>query len=166
MDKTAGYAKVFRNLADGATLVAQTADRGGINDDARPTECLPLGASVPQSGPDALYDQAAFEFGDSAQDGKDHLAGRRGRVHLLTQTDECDAEGVEGFERPKQVRDGSSEPIETPDGHHVKASLVGIGHQTVKLRPGIFRATHSSINVRVHHLPAACFRELLEIPRL
>jgi hypothetical protein len=85
---------------------------------------------------------------------------------LLAQTDECDAKGTKGLKRAEQVGHGSSKTVKPPDGYHVEASFVCVGHKPVQIRPGIFRTAHSIVNVHAYQLPAARFRELLELPRL
>ncbi len=51
-----------------------------IHDSFRPAEPLAFGLRIPQSSPDALGNQAAFQFRDAAQHGKDHSARWRSCV--------------------------------------------------------------------------------------
>ena len=71
---------------------------------------------------------------------------------------------LKGFERPQQVGDGSSKAVKAPDGYHIKAPLVRVGHEAIQFRPGVFRTAHSVVDVRAYHLPAACLGELLQAP--
>ena len=60
MDKAARHTKAIRNFANGAALRAQMANSGGIQRDARPSQCFTLGACVSQSCADTFHYQAAF----------------------------------------------------------------------------------------------------------
>src|SRR5271156_1228366 len=105
MDTASAVAKFIGNIADRASLRAQSVDAEGIYTNRRTTEPLSLGAGVPQASLHTLDDQTTFQFGYGARDGENHLASRRGRVHLLTQADERDTERIECLKRAEQVAD-------------------------------------------------------------
>jgi hypothetical protein len=117
----------------GAPLCAQPSNSRSIHDLLRPAELLSLRARVPQTRFDPLHDETALQFGHSAQDGKDHLPGGGGRVELLRQADELNAEGLEVLQSPQQVRHRSREPIKPPNHNDIEASAVSVGLDTVPI---------------------------------
>jgi hypothetical protein len=72
-------------------VCAQGANPRGIDGYTWPSEAFSLGPGVPEASFYALRDQAPFEFGDGAEDRKNHLAGRRRCIHLLRKRNEFDA---------------------------------------------------------------------------
>ena len=70
-------------FAPGYALCAKPAYSGVVHDLFRTPEALPFRARVPEAGLDPLDDRAALKFRHGAENRKNHLAGRRGRVELL-----------------------------------------------------------------------------------
>jgi hypothetical protein len=64
-------------------VCAQGANPRGIHGYTWPSQTLSFGSGVPKASFYALRDQASFEFGNGAENGKNHFAGRRRCIHLL-----------------------------------------------------------------------------------
>jgi hypothetical protein len=97
-----------------------------------------------------LTDQAAFQFGDRSKDRENHFSGRRRRIDVFSQADESDAQGVECFQRAKQMRNRAGEAIEFPNRDRIKAAPMCIGDQPVEL--GIRRDDGAVYQPRMHDL--------------
>jgi hypothetical protein len=63
-------------------LCAETAYPGGVHGHPRPSQALAFGSSVPQASSNALRDQAALQFGHSAQDGENPSFQLKGSDHF------------------------------------------------------------------------------------
>jgi hypothetical protein len=91
-------AKLLCDLWPGTALCSQSGNPRGIHGYTRPSDPPPLRPRIPQPRLHTLHDQAALQFGNGTEDGKDHLAGRRARIHLLRKRNKLDAQGFECFE--------------------------------------------------------------------
>src|SRR6516165_12702643 len=133
-------AQALGDLCPGQALFAQGGNPASIRDHSRPPETLTLRLRVSEPGFHSLHDKRALELCHGGQDSENHLARWRGGVRLLSETREFDSECFKRFERPEKVRDAPGEPVKLPNRHHVKLSLVRIGHEPVELRPAVLRA--------------------------
>ncbi len=76
---------------------------------ARPSQALPLSPGIAEASSYPLSNQAPFQFSHCSQDGEHPLPCGCARVHLFGEGDELDPQGLEGSERPQQLRDGACE---------------------------------------------------------
>ena len=73
----------YGDFAPRAPVCAQGTNPRGIDGYRWPSQALSLGPGVPESRFYALGDQATFQLGNRAQNGKNHFAGWGAGVHLL-----------------------------------------------------------------------------------
>jgi hypothetical protein len=79
----------------------------------------------------SLDNQIPFEFSNGAENCKDHLARGCARVDLFGERDELNTEGSECFEGTEQMRNRTSESIESPNDDDIETPLVGVLHHAI-----------------------------------
>jgi len=115
---------------------------------------LSLGPGVAHSRSDEFDNQTALQFGHSAQNSKDHFAGRCGSVHLLRERNEVDPQRLKCLQSSEQVRDGAGKSVKTPNAHNVKAAFVGLAHKAVQFWALLFCAAYAYVNELADESPA------------
>jgi Phage integrase family len=129
-------------------VCAEGANPRGIHGYTGPSQALSLGPGVPEASFYALCDQAALKLSHSAQNGENHLAGGRTRVHLLGERHELDAESFESFECAKQMRDRASESVESPDHSQPLRDIAEIMLDTGMRPEEVFRIRAENIDFK------------------
>src|SRR5437870_5713533 len=105
----------------------------------RPAPSTASGSRGGQSRQRALANEVALELRQGAEDVKDELATRRGRVDVLLQTAEADIAPLEFGDRVDQVTQRTSQSVELPDDEGVgRSQLV---EDFSQLRAVVERAT-------------------------
>src|SRR5262249_11992236 len=60
----------------------------------------------------------------------------------------------------------SGEAVKLPHGYHVKAALMGIGHEPIQLGPAVFRAGDSRIDIFAGDRQATAFAVFTQFAKL
>src|ERR1039458_9237212 len=90
MDGGAGYQLALRQLTQALTVLPVAEDGGSIQDQGLPPDMPAFELGPPHAGAHPLDDQAAFEFGDGADDDHDGPAQGATRVDLFPEDDELE----------------------------------------------------------------------------
>lgn len=91
MDGRAGYQVGLRQLAQALTVLPVAVDGGPIQDQSLPSDMPALELGPPHAGAHPLDDQAAFEFGDGADDDDKNAAQRSACIDVFPEADVLDA---------------------------------------------------------------------------
>ena len=90
---------------------------------------------APHAGAHPFNDQAALEFGDSADDDHDSAAQRAAGVDILPERDVFDPDSIQLVQNIKEVFHRPGDPIRGPYQNHIEAAAAGIGHHLIEAWP-------------------------------
>src|ERR1019366_3502820 len=105
---------------------------GSVNFNARPSEPLPFGASIAQSGPDALLDQRPLELCHGADDLEHQPARRRAQIKIVAEADKGYSVCAKVRERIDQMLQRPTEAVNFPDKHGIELAAMSVGHQLIQ----------------------------------
>ena len=94
LDRRDGDAVSPGDLADALALTTVALDGGMVEYQRQAVDALTFQTSAPHAGAHPLDDQAAFEFGDGADDDHDGPAQRAGCVDFFPEADVLDSNAV------------------------------------------------------------------------
>ena len=132
MDRCPGDTVIFRQLAKAWPVPAITEDGFAVQIEHRATNVPAFRPCPPHAAADALDDQAAFQYGDGANDDHDGAAQRPTGVDLLAEADELDASVIQLVQDLEKVFYAPDDPITGSDQHDVEAATAGIGHHLIE----------------------------------
>src|ERR1035437_6599673 len=155
----------FRQLAQAVALLAVAEDGGPIEDQSFAPDVPAFELGPPHASAHSLDDQAAFEFGDCADDYDDCPAQRPAGVDLLAEADELDVQPVQLVQNLEEVLSGPGDPVTSPDQDDIELAAAGVTHHGIESRPAGLRSA-DPVLVLFHDSIAALLGHLVEIMHL
>src|ERR1017187_7180857 len=165
MDSGAADQVALRQLAQAVAVLSVAEDGGPIEDQGFPSDVPAFELGSPHASAHSLDDQAAFEFGDRADDYDDCPAQRAAGVDLFAEADELDVEPVQLVQNLEEVLSGPGDPVTSPDQNDIELAAAGITHHRVQSRPAGFRSA-DPVLVLFHDLIAPLRSHLMEVVHL
>jgi hypothetical protein len=128
-------------------------------------DSLAVESGAPHAGADSFDDQAAFEFGDGADDNHDGAAQGAAGVDIFPEADVLDPDSIQLVQDIKEMLHRPGDPIRCPDQEHIEAAAASVGHHLIEAGPFGFR-TADSVSVLGDDLEAALAGHLPKVIQL
>ena len=125
----------FGDLSQTLTMQAVLLDGSVVQYQRSTADPLAFEAGAPHAGAHPLDDEAAFQFGDGADDDDDGAAQRAAGIDIFPEDDVLDVEPVEFVEHIEEVLHRPGHPVRCPDQDNIELAAAGIGHHLIEARP-------------------------------
>src|SRR6478609_10908625 len=125
----------FGDLSDALATLPVLLDGEVVQHQWSSSDALAFETCAPHAGAHPFNDQAAFEFGDSADDDDDGAAQRAAGVDIFPEADELHFQAIQIVEHFKEVPGRASDAIAGPDQDRIEATAAGIRHHLIESRP-------------------------------